>query len=369
MKGWPVSDQPAAPERRPGVQPGHRSRLLRITVVLTVIMAALVVGGVVLGQLAKNPVSGASSSSHGTQSSSKQSPDATSAADSSAASSSAGSTATAVNPTLFAQGACMSFPPTSGDRHITVFLDAGHGGLDPGGVGETESGQQVEESDVNLSIELDTMATLRAQGFRVVVSRTGNTTVHKLGAGDTDGQELSLQGALDDVAARDVCANMADADLLVGIYMDAGVSPQNAGSVTTYDTDRPFSAESLAFATLLQDDVLSAMKAQGWAIPNDGVVSDASEGSLAGNPADGGLAAQAADYDHLLLLGPAEAGYFTTPSQMAGAVIEPLFLTDPYEGSLAASAADQAVIAQGIAGAIEQYFAPASATSPTTMAG
>ena len=162
---------------------------------------------------------------------------------------------------------------------------------------------------------------------------------------------------------------MAKADLLVGIYMDAGVSPENAGSVTTYDTDRPFSAESLAFATLLQDDVLSAMNAQGWAIPNDGVVSDASEGSLAGNPADGGLAAQAADYDHLLLLGPAEAGYFTTPSQMAGAVIEPLFLTDPSEGSIAASAADQAVIAQGIAGAIEQYFAPASTTAPRPWRG
>ena len=366
MEGWPVSDQPMAPERHPEVQPRHRSHLLRVTVVLSVIMAVLVVGGVVLGQLARNPVSGASSSSHGgARSPSKESTASTSAGGSTAAT----STATAVDPSLFAQGACMSFPPTSGDRHITVFLDAGHGGLDPGGVGETESGQQIEESDVNLSIELDTMATLRARGFRVVVSRTGNTTVLKLGAGDTDGQELSLQGSLDDVAARDVCANMADADLLVGIYMDAGVSPQNAGSVTTYDTDRPFSAQSLAFATVLQNDVLSAMNAQGWAVPDDGVVSDASEGSLAGNPADGGLAAQSADYDHLLLLGPAEAGYFTTPSQMAGAVIEPLFLTDPYEGSIAASAGDQAVIAQGIASAIEQYFAPAPTTSATTMAG
>ncbi len=367
MEGWPVSDQPLAPERPPEVQPRHRSRLLRITVVLSLIMAVLVVGGVLLGQLAKNPVSGASSSSHGAAHSPAK--PSTAAAGSTAATSADSSSPTAVDPSLFAQGACMSFPPTSGDRHITVFLDAGHGGLDPGGVGETQSGQQVEESDVNLSIELDTMATLRAQGFRVVVSRTGNTTVLKLGAGDTDGQELSLQGSHDDVAARDVCANMADADLLVGIYMDAGVSPQNAGSVTTYDTDRPFSAESLAFATLLQNDVLSAMNAQGWAVPNDGVVSDASEGSLAGNPADGGLAAQSADYDHLLLLGPAEAGYFTTPSQMAGAVIEPLFLTDPYEGTIAASAGDQAVIAQGIASAIEQYFAPAPTTSATTMAG
>ncbi len=104
----------------------------------------------------------------------------------------------------------------------------------------TESGRQIEESTINLAIELDTMAILRAEGFLVVVSRTENTTVLKLGPADTDGQLLSLLGSHDDVTARDVCANMADADLLVGIYMDAGGSSQNAGSVSIYDTDRPF---------------------------------------------------------------------------------------------------------------------------------
>ncbi len=37
-------------------------------------------------------------------------------------------------------------------------------------------------------------------------------------------------------------------------------------------------------------------------------------------------------------------------------MIEPLLLTDPFEGSIAANPADQAVIAGGIATAIEQYF-------------
>src|ERR1700683_461822 len=31
----------------------------------------------------------------------------------------------------FEPGACVEFPPTSGDRKLTVFLDAGHGGIDP----------------------------------------------------------------------------------------------------------------------------------------------------------------------------------------------------------------------------------------------
>ena len=66
---------------------------------------------------------------------------------------------------LFEPGACMEYPPTSGDRHLTVFLDAGHGGLDPGGVGETESGQTIDEADETLPVELDTMAAAAGQGL------------------------------------------------------------------------------------------------------------------------------------------------------------------------------------------------------------
>ena len=273
---------------------------------------------------------------------------------------------TALDPSYFATGSCMSFPPTTGDRHLTVFLDPGHGGLDPGGVGTTESGQTIEESEINLPIALDTMALLRSQGFTVVLSRTTNSSVVKLTSADVDGQLLTLQGSHDDVAARDVCANLAHADLLVGIYQDAGGTSANAGSVSVYDDARPFSAANVTIANLLENDVLAAMNSRGWGIPDDGVQSDAQEGSAVGDPGEGGLAALAANYDHLLLLGPAEAGYFTTPSQMPGAVVEPLYLTDPFEGSIADGATGQEVIARGIAHAIEQYFTPHPAKTTST---
>ena len=73
--------------------------------------------------------------------------------------------------------ACVEYPPTSGDRQLTVYLDAGHGGIDPGGVGETQSGQTVYEADETLPVELDTMKLLRAKGFTVVVSQTKAETV------------------------------------------------------------------------------------------------------------------------------------------------------------------------------------------------
>jgi N-acetylmuramoyl-L-alanine amidase len=275
-------------------------------------------------------------------------------------------TGTPLDRSYFASGSCVAFGPTSGDRHATVFLDAGHGGLDPGAVGVDLAGRTIEESQLTLPVELDVMALLRAKGFRVVVSRTTDSTVLRLGAVDRSGPYLSAQGAHYEVAARDVCANDAKARVMVGIYYDAGGSPQNAGSITAYDTDRPFSAANLSLANLVQNDVLARMDAQGWAVPNDGVLTDTGLGSLNGNPALGGLAGEAAAYDHLMLIGPPMAGFFSTPSQMPGVVVEPLYITDPFEGTLADSASDQMVIAQGIASAIEQFLAPPPVANKAT---
>jgi N-acetylmuramoyl-L-alanine amidase len=255
-----------------------------------------------------------------------------------------------VDAARFAPGACVSFPPTAGDRHLTVFIDAGHGGVDPGAIGTTDTGQQVEEADLTLPLELDAMALLRQAGFTVVVSRTGAGSVARLGPDDTADGVLTDQGAHADVAARAMCANEAHADLLVGVYFDAGASAANAGSVTGYDAVRSFAASNLRFAQLLQTDALSAMNAQGWQIPDEGVVTDNNLGSAS--------SAAAVSYGHLMLLGPAENGYFMTPSEMPGALIEPLFLTDPFEAGIAASAHGQEVIAGGLADAVEAYFAP-----------
>ncbi len=273
-----------------------------------------------------------------------------------------------VDAAAFASGACVAFTPTSGNRRLTVFLDAGHGGVDPGAVGTTGSGQTIDEADGTLGVELDATAILRRDGFRVVVSRTGDTTVARLASGEVQDGALTIQGSHDDVAARDICANEAHANVLVGIYFDAG-TPDNAGSVTAYDADRPFAGDNLRLATLVQADVLAAMNSRGWAIPDEGVAPDSGLGSTV-SQADSALSEEASSYGHLLLLGPAEPGYFTTPSQMPGALIEPLFLTDPFEASIAASATGQQVIAGGLALAVEQYFAPPPAPPrPTAPAG
>jgi hypothetical protein len=75
-----------------------------------------------------------------------------------------------------------------------------------------------------------------------------------------------------------------------GIYLNSG-EPWNAGCVAGYDRDRPFPGENLRLATLLQDDVLGAMNAQGWDIPDGGVLPDTGLGSA--------LTAAAVAYGHL----------------------------------------------------------------------
>jgi N-acetylmuramoyl-L-alanine amidase len=259
-----------------------------------------------------------------------------------------------VDPAYFGPGACRLFAPLRGNRSLTVFLDAGHGGPDPGAVGVTSSGRTIVEARQTLAVVRDATTLLRGDGFTVVVSRTGMGSVARLGPGDTSGHLLTADGVRDDIAARDVCANMAHASVLVGVYYNSGAASA-AGCITAYDPARPFAAANRRLAGLMQSAVLGAMNRRGWDIPDAGVASDTGLGSA--------VSLADAAYGHLILLGPAKRGYFTTPSLMPGALIEPLFITDPFEASITASPRGQHVIAAGLARGIEQYVAP-STVSP-----
>jgi len=254
----------------------------------------------------------------------------------------------AVDPALFEPGSCIAFRPTVGHRHRTVFIDAGHGGPDPGAVGVTLGGRSVNEASLNVRVALDALTLLRRAGFRVVLSRTGAAAVARPVPGDRSGGSFTGQGVHHDLIARDVCANRARADILLGMYFDASSSAAVRGSLTLYDAVRGFAAANLRLAQLVQHDVLARLALRGAGTLDAGVHTDVGFGSAVTN-ADRA-------YGHLLIIGPAKAGYFSSPSRMPGALIEPLFLTNPSDASIADSVQGQRAIAAGLATAVERYF-------------
>jgi N-acetylmuramoyl-L-alanine amidase len=259
----------------------------------------------------------------------------------------------AVDAARFQPGACVAFRPTAAVRlHRTVFIDPGHGGPDPGGMGTTSNGTSVAEAGLNVRVALDALPLLRSAGFEVVLARTGPNAVARAVPGDFSGQLYTALGIHHDLVARNLCADLAGANVAIGMFFDASASTLARGSLSLYDAARPFWRDSLRLADLMQHDVLAALDAHGAGVPDDGVHTDVGYGSK--------VSSADRAYDHLVLLGPPKRGYLANPTEMPAAVIEPLFLSNPAEAWLAASDRGQRAIANGLASAIEQYFGGAS---------
>src|SRR5258708_16309422 len=76
-------------------------------------------------------------------------------------------------------GACVSLAPTRAGSGQTVFIDPGHGGMDPGVVGRT-SGRRVLEKDATLAVAPRLRHPLPADGYPAVMSRTQGSAAVKL---------------------------------------------------------------------------------------------------------------------------------------------------------------------------------------------
>ena len=250
----------------------------------------------------------------------------------------------------FARDACLAFPPTGPANGATVFLDAGHGGVDPGTGGRTSRHRKVTEAAATLAVVKAATASLRAAGYRVVVSRWIDTTVGVPQKGDLQFGNFTPEGARHDVLARVACANVSGARALVSVHMNAYSSAAAGGGLTIWDPDRSFSAANQRLATLLQDNIMKGLHAAGWAVPDRSTLRDTKNHGTA-------LTARGALYGHEALIGPYSKGWVDHPTTMPGAIIEPLFLTRPAEADIVASAAGQDVLARAITTAIEQLLA------------
>ncbi|HEV2414430.1 MAG TPA: N-acetylmuramoyl-L-alanine amidase [Candidatus Dormibacteraeota bacterium] len=238
------------------------------------------------------------------------------------------------------QGACMSF----GRGSKTVFVDAGHGGLDPGVVGGA-GGQQVLEKDVTLAVATRLAGLLEADEYRVVLSRTEDTSVMKLDAGDSVTGALTVSAEHRDLAMRAACANAAAASVLLSIHFDAFDDPAVGGTETFYDGARSFAPDNKRLAGDVQSALVSALGTNDRGVWTDDQVAAPT------------LTPAGSAYGHLVVLGPAEPGYVDDPSQMPGALVEPLFLTNPLEARVASSAEGRQRMAVALKDGLEKYLA------------
>jgi N-acetylmuramoyl-L-alanine amidase len=237
----------------------------------------------------------------------------------------------------------MSFASAAGHTSKTVFIDPGHGGLDPGVVGQV-GGQPVLEKDAALAVGSRLATLLEGDGYRVVMSRTKDSSVTKLSASDSVTGALTDSAVRRDLVTRAACANSASASVLLSIHFDAFDDPSVGGTETFYDGARPFAAENKRLATDLQNALVSALGTSDRGVWTDD--------QLVG-PA---LTQTGNSYGHLIELGPAESGWVDNPSQMPGALVEPLFLTNESEARIASSPAGQQRIASALKTGLEKYL-------------
>lgn len=112
-----------------------------------------------------------------------------------------------------------------------IFVDAGHGGIDPGAVG-----RRVFEKDVDLAVARCLGDLLQEQGARVVYSRTGD-------------YEMAPEESVD-VQARLKLLKDSKATIVISIHCNAFVSPAEYGAQTFYSANH---AASKVLAKCIQD--------------------------------------------------------------------------------------------------------------------
>ena len=127
---------------------------------------------------------------------------------------------------------------------VTVVLDPGHGGRQPGASGPSG----LMEKEVNLDVALRAERLLREQGVQVILTRKDDSSLIPVTNRDELRRELTMRAQL---------ANNRNADVFIAIHCNSSPrgAPRRIGTETYYCTSR-----SIGFARAMQQELLGELK-------------------------------------------------------------------------------------------------------------
>jgi N-acetylmuramoyl-L-alanine amidase len=224
------------------------------------------------------------------------------------------------------------------DGRNIVCIDPGHGGEDLGNV-RVENGRIVlQEKDFVLEHSLLLAQRLRNAGFEVVLTRETDTEVNPSNEDVNADGIVAPEGGpartdqLDDLQARVNICNLAAADLLVSVHYNGAENVFLSGYEVWFNDERPFSGRAETFATFMHEALGNAYANAGYEAVDRGIGIE----------------------DHVVT-GP-ERPDELIPSEMPGAVVEGLFLSNDEDAAFIQSDIAQETLVGAYEEAISRYF-------------
>ena len=211
---------------------------------------------------------------------------------------------------------------------ITVAIDPGHGGPDPGAIRPP-----LAEKVANLDIAMRLRAMLLGAGVNVVMTRTSDTKVNRH---NVDWTRDGVVAYRDELAARIEVANAARADVFMVIHNN-GTAPGVGATETWYDRTRTFSATNKMLATAVQSSLVAALRTRrtsSWA------------------PRDRGIHAL-----NFYVLRSYKKRFAERPSLMPGILGESLAMGNAHERAMLRSGSSRQTIAEGYYEGLVKFFA------------
>ena len=232
-------------------------------------------------------------------------------------------------------------PEVSSPHVRTVAVDPGHGGAEVGAV-FAEGGQSLVEKDVNLSIALRLKVLLENAGYRVVLTRDSDRSANDPPMDITGDGRVNSR---DDLQARVDIANESRADVFISLHNNGSNSPDESGTEVWYCKERTFGDKNFVLAGELQSAILANLQSVGYTSLDRGIKEDSNFRIYRGQP-----------YNIFVLGAPRPPSHLRA-TEMPGALVESLFVSNPVEASLLQRDDVLDAIAAGCFEGIERYLA------------